>query len=235
MRHRRRRTPSAAGRSMTLKTAAKRNRALSPSERTQRRVRSDGRGRRARHRRCLRLFAAAAAAAAVAARRRVVTRCLVRHTSFSRLCTSDRRPSTRPSIRPPVRPPACPPARPCLSVRPSVRPPARPPTRSVRRSVHPPARLPVRVRPSVSARLPARPSARLPARRPAGALAAVAVALHHSVHVLDAAVNKVRAVFVAHFLVHVRHDLRRQLEAVDDLVLPLVDEHPVLWNIDTWS
>ena len=43
------------------------------------------------------------------------------------------------------------------------------------------------------------------------------------VHDLALVLNEVGAVFVSHFLVHVGHDLRGELEAVDDLVLPLVD------------
>ena len=39
---------------------------------------------------------------------------------------------------------------------------------------------------------------------------------------------KVCSVELGHLLVHVGHDLRRQVETVDDLVLPLVDQHTVL-------
>ena len=42
------------------------------------------------------------------------------------------------------------------------------------------------------------------------------------------ACRSIGAVLAANLLVHVGHDLRRQPEPVDDLVLPLVDQHAVL-------
>ena len=48
-------------------------------------------------------------------------------------------------------------------------------------------------------------------------------------HIIPAAVDaKVRAVLVGKFLVQVDHDLSRLSECTDHLILPLVDQHPVL-------
>ena len=40
--------------------------------------------------------------------------------------------------------------------------------------------------------------------------------------------KEVCTILIAHFFVHVGHDLGREFEAVDDFILPLVDQHSVL-------
>ena len=60
-------------------------------------------------------------------------------------------------------------------------------------------------------------------------LNADSVSVFERQHIIPAAVEaKVCAVLVVNFLVHVGHDLSRLSECTDHLILPLVDQHPVL-------